>query len=302
MLWFLQSRCNYDCPYCSYTDSKNLRAVFLKQEKHHSVGEWADAWRSFYEKHGPAHIYISGSGEPTLYPDFIGLLKAITRWHSVIFDTNLSWPRETWSRFAAEVDAAKARVESSFHPTGGADLETFTSKAAFLREKGIVLNCRLVAHPPLLSRIGEYSAAFKAKNLPFVLTPFQGEFGGKVYPRDYTPEEKRTILSAAEGEAADPIRSTQPELVRHLVEQHAESPFGKLCRAGHQYGCIMPDASVYRCQEYGMQGLEPLGNFFDEDFKLNDAAAVCRSTVCGIGYRWLVDEAGRYANGGENHG
>ena len=296
MLWFLQSRCNYVCPYCSYTDSKNLRAVFLKQEKHRSVEEWSAAWRSFHEKHGAADIYISGAGEPTLYPDFVGLLKAITPWHSVIFDTNLSWPEAAWRRFAAEVDLSRVRVESSFHPTGGSDLDAFTSQAVFLRERGVILNCRLVAHPPLLEKIDEYRLCFKSKNLPFVLTPFQGEFDGKVYPRDYTPEERRTIVSAAESEAGDPLRSTQPELVRHLVEQHAESPFGKQCRAGHQYGCIMPDASVYRCQEYGMQGWQTLGNFFDKDFRLGDSATVCDSTICGIGYRWLVEEAGRFAN------
>ena len=296
MLWFLQSRCNYDCPYCSYTDSRNLRAGFLKQEKHYSIGQWSDAWRSFYEKHGMADIYISGAGEPTLYPDFTGLLKELGRWHRVIFDTNLSWPQAALERFAAEIDAAKVRVETSFHPTGGADPEVFTAKAAFLREKGFTLNCRLVAHPPCFEKIDEYRACFKSKNLPFVLTPFSGHFNGKVYPDEYTPEEKRMILSAAEGEAGDPIRSKQPELVRHLVEQSAESPFGKLCRAGYQYGCIMPDASVYRCQEYGMQGWETLGNFFDKDFKLNDSATVCRSTVCGIGYRWLVEETARFAN------
>jgi organic radical activating enzyme len=302
MLWFLQSRCNYDCPYCSYTDSDNLRAVFLKQEKHFSVAQWSDAWRSFHEKHGMVYIYISGAGEPTLYPDFIGLLKAISRWHRVSFDTNLSWPQATWRRFAAEIDASKVSVESSFHPSGGAELEVFTSKAAFLRENGFALNCRLVAHPQLLGKIGEYRSYFESKKLPFVLTPFQGKFDGMVYPREYTPQEKRMIFSAAEQGAPESGSNTQLELVRHLAEQDAQSPFGKLCRAGHQYGCIMPDASVYRCQEYGMQGRETLGNFFDEGFKLNDSAAICRSTVCGIGYRWLVEETERYTNGGEMRG
>jgi len=47
-------------------------------------------WAKIYEKYGSVKIAITG-GEPFLYPNFIELINAISRQHSVEVVTNLSW-------------------------------------------------------------------------------------------------------------------------------------------------------------------------------------------------------------------
>ena len=296
MLWLLQARCNYVCPYCDYNDDRGGgRQLLIKIDKSFPVADWSAAWRRFFEKNGRASIYISGSGEPTLYHDFVGLLKEITQWHYVIFDTNLSWSLAALSRFVAEVPAQHVRVETSFHPHT-AKIEEFAEKAAMLRDHGFIYNVRLVAHPELFGRIDEFRAYFESKGLRFVLTPYTGPHEGLSYPRDYTPEQRDKIMNVAHERAGDVQRSKEPELIRHLVDQHIDSPEGRLCSSGYMYGCIMPDGIVYRCQDYGMRGWEPLGNFMEEGFRLAPAPTTCRSTECGIAYRYLVDEAERFGH------
>jgi MoaA/NifB/PqqE/SkfB family radical SAM enzyme len=296
VLWLLQSRCNYECPYCVFNDDRGGgREALVKMEKIRPVAEWSEAWRRFYEKNGRASVYITGSGEPSLYPDFIGLLKAVTRHHYVIFDTNLYLSVAALSRFVAEIASRDVRVETSFHPHT-AKLEEFAAKAAILRDHGFVYNCRMVAHPELFGRIDEFRAYFESQGLRFVLTPYTGTHEGRLYPRDYSPQQREKIMNAVQERAGDAERSKEPELIRHLVDQHIESPKGRLCNSGSVYGCIMPDGMVYRCQDYGMKGWDPLGDFFDEKFRLAAAPSSCRSDECGIGYRYLADEAERFGH------
>ncbi|MFI5349979.1 MAG: radical SAM protein [Elusimicrobiota bacterium] len=296
LLWLLQARCNYECPYCDYNDDRGGgRQALIKMDKSYPVAAWAAAWRRFFEKNGRASVYISGSGEPTLYHDFTGLLKEITRYHYVIFDTNLYWSVAALSRFVAEIPPQHVRVETSFHPHT-AKIEEFAAKAEILRDHGFIYNCRMVAHPELFGRIDEFRAYFESQGLRFVLTPFTGTHAGRVYPRDYTPEERAKIMNVAHLRSGDVQRSKEPELIQHLVDQHIDSPEGRLCSSGLLYGCIMPDGTVYRCQDYGMRGWDPLGNFLDEEFRLAPAPSLCRSKECGIAYRYLVDQAERFGH------
>jgi MoaA/NifB/PqqE/SkfB family radical SAM enzyme len=294
ILWLLQSKCNYECPYCDYNDDRGgSRQRLVKMEKIYPHADWAAAWRRFYEKNGRASVYITGSGEPTLYPDFIGLLKEITKYHYVIFDTNLYWSVAATTRFIKEISFRNVRVETSFHPHTS-KIEEFAEKVAMLRDAGFVYNCRMVAYPELFPKIDEYRAYFEAKGLRFVLTPFTGTHEGRFYPPDYTQEQKDKILNIVHEQAGDVERAKEPELVKHLVDEQIESPEGRLCSSGEIYACIMPDGMVYRCQDYGMKGYDPLGHFLDEKFELASAPKTCRMDICGIGYRYLVDEAKRF--------
>ncbi len=295
ILWYLNSRCNFDCPYCSY--SFGLREELVRTEKVYPYELWLKAWQRFGQRYGPAVIYISGSGEPTLYRGFISMLRELSRTHHVIFDTNLSWPMATLQRFMAEVQPSRLRVETSFHPSE-MEAGTFVAKAACLKERGFVVNCRFVAYPPSLGRLEEYRKVFKSKDLPFVLTPFNGRWNGIEYPEGYSIEEKAAIAGAAQREARDSIRSKQVELVDHLLNEHAVSPKGRLCRSGQKYACLMPNGLIYRCQEYGVRRWEPMGSFIDQSFDLTDSPKECRSSSCGCAYRWLVDEAERFRNAG----
>ena len=70
ILWLLQSKCNYECPYCDYNDDRGgARQRLVKMEKIYPHADWAAAWRRFYEKNGRASIYITGR-EASLWQQF----------------------------------------------------------------------------------------------------------------------------------------------------------------------------------------------------------------------------------------
>ncbi len=230
---------------------------------------------------------ITGAGEPTLYPGFLELLKAITPYHAVIFDTNLSWSKDDLGRFCREIDASRLRrIQTSFHPLT-ASKEEFADKLTILRDKGYRYQCRWVAYPPLLHRLPEFRDYFRSRGLEFVVSPYWGEHKGVRYPAGYTPEQGRMFVDVA---AQNSDATVSAEHTRQLLDIDQLRPSGRRCRSGCDYACIMPDGRVYRCRQYAMRGMSPLGSFFDEELPLAAEPAVCRSASCDDEYRWLVSE------------
>lgn len=287
-LWLFSSKCNYGCPYCSYVLS-DTRKGLVKMERIRSVAQWGEAWDRIHDKYGSARIYMTSSGEPTMYPDFVELAERLVRRHDFTFDTNFSWPMEKAERFTREVPPQRVKVHTTFHPLD-ADFDAFASKVALLRDRGFSYQCRLVGYPPFLKDLPALRARFRERGLVFAVTPYSGPYEGREYPGAYTEEERALILEIdAEGNRANPDVCTK--VLTHLAHLEAERPTGRACRSGFEYGCLMPDGSVYRCQEYGTRGWGPIGDFFDPDFSFGPAPAVCESPRCSCEYRWLVPES-----------
>ena len=63
---------------------------------------------------------------------------------------------------------------------------------------------------------------------------------------------------------------------------------GKLCRSGQLYASIKADGTVTRC---GPLSHKPIGNLFDDNFKLFDTPMPCEAEICPCDeYVWIVDE------------
>lgn len=272
-LWLLENRCNYGCPYCSYSVEASRAPLVALQNQGVAAEQWEKAW----DRAEPGWIYITGAGEPTLHPDFARLVLHISRRHRLSFDTNLSWSLEALSRFLARADRERVKIEMSFHPSD-MELKDFIAKADMVKRAGFEYQCRWVAYPAHFERIEEYGARFAEAGLLFTVTPYKGDG----YPAAYTPLQRDAILSAARAPGAPTGQ------IAHLLNQDAERPEGRLCRSGKDYAAIMPDGKAYRCQQYGMRGWEPLGDFLSEGFSLAAGAKPCRSESCGHEYRWLV--------------
>jgi MoaA/NifB/PqqE/SkfB family radical SAM enzyme len=284
-LWLPENRCNYGCPYCSYTSSAE-RPRLVKMQGGVSAEQWMAAWDRAADRDGEGWVYATGGGEPTMYPGFLRLALSISRRHKFSFDTNLSWSEENLAVFLSSADPRRVRLELSLHPSD-VSLEDFIRKARLVASAGFMAQCRWVAYPEHFGELARYERAFADAELLFTVTPFNGEWGGEKYPEAYTEAQRAAILGVvnAAGDGA-PV-----EQVRHLLNQHAERPEGRDCRAGRDYACIMPDGMAYRCQQYAMKEWEPIGDFLAPEFKLTRLSPRCRAASCGHEYRWLEQEA-----------
>ncbi len=289
LYWLPESRCNYPCPYCPYHGPDRARLVASQPDL--TTAQWLEAWDRLADRAGLCRVYISGGGEPTLRPDFTGLIAGLAARHEVVFDTNLSWPLERLEAFAAAVPVERVRVETSYHRSA-ADLDAFLAKADFLRRRGFRLQCRWVAWPPDFGLLPELHARFRERGLPFAVTPFNGEWESRSYPAAYTADERAAMRAVAEDSAASGHDTVNPELVGHLAALHEEKPAGRDCRSGAEYVCVMPDGTVHRCAQYAMRGWEPLGSLLKGDWTPAPGPTPCRAELCAHEWRWLVrDEA-----------
>lgn len=284
--WFVQDFCNYRCPYCVVSgDLREARPWLVNQ---HSADAWLAAWRRVYDLHGRGWVRMTG-GEPTIIPRFIDLTAAMSQWHGISFDTNLSWDMEQLREFCDRMPTRDVSLDISFHPHA-AGVESIIEKASLLRDRGFQYLCRLVAFPPLLPQAEGFRRRFHDAGVKFILMPFQGVYQGRRYPDAYTEEERRLMAGIAqpfrEGPRADPEQSFY---VEHILEMNTRSPQGKLCRSGQVYCRVMHDGAAYRCQPYESRGWEPLGNLLDGTFALRAAPTVCRSTWCEFEYKYLID-------------
>ncbi|OGS41668.1 MAG: hypothetical protein A2506_06565 [Elusimicrobia bacterium RIFOXYD12_FULL_66_9] len=126
--------------------------------------------------------------------------------------------------------------------------------------------------PPFLTRLAQLRDAFQEAGFPFSTMVFQGEHNGRRYPDAYTPEERRLIEGAIGG-------APERQEAERDYRLDARSTRGKLCHAGRVYANVKADGRVFRCGQDAF-GLKALGNLFDEDFRLHDAARPCPYERC----------------------
>lgn len=266
--WDIHYKCNFRCPYCwFYKDWARLgkRSIYL------SPGEWLEHWTKIRDKYGEARIDIVG-GEPFIYPDFIELIKGLSRIHQIKITTNLSGDIE---RFAREIDPQRAELDLNFHVLF-IDLETVVKKTLILKKAGFKCGICYLAYPPQMHKIKQVSRRFREEGINFALAAYWGEYNGKKYPAAYTEPEKEMMA---------PFLGDLDRVIYHL---DAKSPKGRLCRAGFSYADIQADGRVVRCAQLQEKSI---GNITDADFKLFDGLLACESDSCPCNeYVNLVDE------------
>lgn len=256
--------CNYACPYC----------VLPPVTKHKTVDEWAAAWERVYRRRGRCYIYMSG-GEPSIYPGFYELVKAIVPMHTIDLCTNLSWDVH---KLVPELSPEVFRVSATFHPTQ-VDFEDFLPKAVHVKDylpqrfppKRSVY---FVADPKQMGRMEEYAARLEERGL--ILVPLPLMVGKDIANND---EEKKAI------EELSPNKETPDRKLDYQLK--TLTPKGKLCHAGQRYAHIRGDGRVDRCTRHEDR---QLGDFFSEDFAMWDEPRVCFQEWCPFESQWLVKE------------
>ncbi len=275
--WLIHYKCNYRCPYCFFNgmwEEVEKRNPYLPLEK------WLEAWHRIFEKYESVRILITG-GEPFIYPDFIELVKELSKYCTIGFDTNLSCDKGKLRDFAEKTILKNIDCGLSFHPLF-AEFDSFLHKVLFLKEKGYNIRVYYVTYPPQLKQMIYFQSKFIGKGLCFVPQPFRGTYNGKTYPDAYTEQEKKLIYDTTENLEAEFKKKTNRQM-------NQVKSIRKLCHAGQIYARIDTDGTVYRCGRYATTSVnKSMGNFFDEDFKLLDRPIPCEEEICPCEFRWLV--------------
>ena len=152
----------------------------------------------------------------------------------------------------------------------------FIKKVLYLKQKGFKGGVCYLAYPPQMDKINFYSKEFEKNGIGFALAAFWGIYDGKSYPQSYSEKEK---------EMMKPYLGDMNRVTYHLEGKKTK---GKLCRAGNVYASIKADGKVTRC---GPLSHKPIGNIFDDNFKLFSDPMPCEAEVCPCDeYIWLVEK------------
>lgn len=261
--WDIHWKCNFRCPYCWWHGRWDELA---KHNYYPGLDVLLTAWQRIYRRYGRVHIDISG-GEPMLYPDFPNFLADISSYHNIAINTNLAGDVNAIIK-KIQNGRGKIRFNTTFHPLF-ADFAEFMNKLILLEKNGFSVGVSYLAWPGQIADLRFYREQFQARGFRMSILTFWGEYNGKHYPEAYTLEEKDTI---------------NPNLGQRAGEEFQLKPVvtqGSLCRAGNLYATVHPDGKALRCGGGSWEREDsPLGNIFDDDFKLLEEATPCTSRHC----------------------
>lgn len=266
-VWDIHYRCNFRCPFCWFNDKWQ---EMDKLNHYIPLKELIQIWERVYENYGECHIMITG-GEPSLYPNFIELIDSLSKIHTIKVTSQLSGDMYT---FARVLNPERIVLDMNYHPMES-KLSPFIRKVLFLKKNGFSGGVCYLAYPPQMDKIDFYREQFEKNGIGFALAAFWGEHNGKRYPSAYSEKEKELMA---------PYLGDIDRIKYHLEGKKTQ---GKLCRSGYCYASIKADGKVTRC---GPLSHKPIGNFFDENFKLFDKPMPCEAEVCPCDeYVWLVE-------------
>lgn len=262
--WLTNFSCNYGCPYCIL---KPHWEYALKRDRYFSIKQILSAWTNLRNRYGEVNINISG-GEPTIYPDFLNIIKELSMLHRIDLNTNLSIPIDS---IMEHLDASRINLSVAFHPFF-MKITDMVCKLNALKTKGWNVEVACVAWPPLIHNLEYYQSLLQ--NLNFQVLPFRGIYDDRLYPFSYTQKEKE-IINKYIADRQGVKFSTEPPKVT-----------GRMCRAGQVYANIMPDGAVLRCGS-GQEVIHK--DFFDGNFTFLDKPAPCKAEHCDC-LDWVVCE------------
>lgn len=276
--WLLLSTCNYRCDYCFLSEN----ALGAKVQVHASP----DQWRKGFDATGRVWLLHLTGGEPSHYPEFVALCKALTQRHYISLNSNLTGP--SLARFADEIDPARVSfINAGLHVAERERKQgqsVFLNHAELLMKRGFPIMASVVATPDVLRDFEMIVESLR----PIGLVPFpklmQGKRTGKPYPESYTDDERalfrRHSLAAERADAAlFSGRRERPSIDLPMGRDHLEKNptyLGQMCSAGRDFVKIGSKGDVHRCSGAG----KSLGNILRGDLRLKSKAKPCDQAHC----------------------
>lgn len=255
--WHLTNRCNFSCEYCHPQIKRVLNIKYINERHYEKYIQAFDRLSS------SCHILMSG-GEPFLFPDFIELCKGLTEKHFISLNTNFS--TDNVFDFLNTIPANKVRnILAAIHIEErerlGLDLIDFAKKYILAIEKGFNISAAYVLHPNVLERAEKDIEYLKSLGVDKIAGKvFKGVFEAKRYPDSFDTFQKDLIFK---------LSGTYNMTSSYLSGEMSFKD--KLCLAGVSFIKVDVQGNIQRCATIK----EPLGNIFDENLNLHDAAYPC---------------------------
>lgn len=253
--------CNYDCCYCYLNKKTRKRKGFGKL----AAPEGREELLRIMNELGECEVSLCGTGEASLIPNFFDLCEAITKKNYLTLITNFSFSDE---EFIGRVPPERVLgLIISLHPKHEEDIDSFFRRIERYKKRGYPVAITYVTHPLRIKNIPRLYDRFTKIGVEFRVAPFGGMFKGRGYPRDFSEDEKKTILSYTT------LPSAYHSLLRGL-RLHK----GKPCNAGHR-SFYLDDKTgdILRCPH----SRAVLGKLEGGSINIWDKAYPCDSYLCG---------------------
>lgn len=258
LLWTISSHCNFNCIYCY--NAKSIQDNFIT--KKYTPEYIADC----FDKTEKSWLIFFLGGEPFLMPDFLPLVKSLTKNHDIQISTNLC--SDDVYLFPNYVSPSKVMlISASFHVLErekvDPDFSKFVEKYLFLKNNGYKIIANYVTWPPLFNRIQRDFDFLKSKGVDNIMPiPFRGEFNDKNYPYDYSESETEIIAKLANLNKSYVNFSKEDKKVKKVS-----------CEAGRNYFSMDNFGNVIQC----FSVKKSHGNLFEGTFVMNSHNVKCVS-------------------------
>ena len=237
---FLTLRCNLHCPWCI-----NRAGGRPPPRTEMSGRDWVRALNRL--RCAPDLPVTLQGGEPSLHPDFLGILAGLRPDLPVDLLTNLQFDLDA---FLAAVppgrlrrDAPYSSIRVSYHP-GVMDLDDTRARVRRLLDRGYSVGLWAVRHPAHLEEVERARAVCAADGIDFRFKEFLGLHEGRLHGLYKYP-------GAVSGRVGGPVECRTCELI------------------------VGPDGAVHRCHADLYAGRVPVGHLLDPAFAIEDVFRPC---------------------------
>lgn len=275
--WLLLSRCNFRCPYCFFSPADRSARIIT----YATPSEWLEGFNAT----GRSWLLHITGGEPSIYPDFVGLCEQLTQNHILSINTNLS--HRSADSFCERIDPERVHfINAALHydqRPASAPVNVFIERVLRLQARGFAVLVSAVMTPEMIGVFAEAQRRFEASGIFIIPKVMRGWYRGRRYPGSYTEAEKaliREYLAGASLRYAS-LRSGmgEPPTINMFTDDDflngVGSYRGKLCASGVRFVRIDSDGSVVRCDSR-----ERLGNILQKNVNLLSHPQRCDSSYC----------------------
>ncbi len=285
--WLLLETCNFRCEYCFVKPE----ALGAKITVHGTPAQWA---AGFHATGKTWLLHITG-GEPTLYPDFMGLCEQLTQEHYLSINSNLSHP--VIADFAERINPERVHyINAAVHDDERQKKkahEVFIQRVQKLQQYRFNVLVSIVMTPAVIRTFPQLAAFYESHGLFLIPKVVRGGYQGQRYPEAYTEEERSLFLEyltrATLKYAAVNQRLGEPATIDLFADSRfinaIDNYHGRLCGSGYNFVSIEPDGTIVRCgsgKRYGKTRIfrTRFGNILQKSARFLSSPKPCDSSYC----------------------
>jgi len=265
IIWCINRKCNFNCKYCNFASNEPETQFDVETIKN-----------AFNRDNKKWHIIVTG-GEPLLKHDIIDIFETLSIKHTIFVNTNLSLSETKLRELVDRVQREKLGLNIAIHVEEREKIDKgfteFLKKLEILKSADILFFVSYVFYPPLINRVDEDFAFFKAHGIERItLKPFFGLYNEMMYPRAYNDIEREYLK-----------KYYMPEY--DLGDNAPKTNFkGNVCFAGQRTFYINEHGIARRCEN----STEIYGNFFDKSFVPDKNPKLCNEQASLCPYQCLI--------------